>query len=208
MDDPIAQTDIAPRRQPAGKPRAVCAGVVAAGTLAMVAVTAGLLRLLGRRWWCKCGSLHLWIGNVWSGHNSQHLFDPYTFSHFQHGLLLYGALSFFTRKSICGAGFLAAILIECMWEVVENTSWLIEKYREATISLDYYGDSIVNSIADIAVCAAGYWFASCQPAAISCWAFAAVEVIMILWIRDSLILNALMLIFPTDAIKNWQLSGW
>lgn len=207
MDKSGANTEISPRRQSSGQPRPVCVGLLAAASLAIVAVAVGLLLLLGRRWWCQCGSLHLWIGNVWSGHNSQHLFDPYTFSHFQHGLLLYGALSFFKRKSIWGAGFLAAVLLESMWEVIENTSWIIEKYRETTISLDYYGDSIINSLADIAVCAVGYWFAATQPAVLSWWAFIAVETVMIVWIRDSLILNALMLILPVDAIKTWQLSG-
>lgn len=207
MVAPNPQSATTSHPQPAGRPRGVCAGIVAGGTLAIVVLAVGCLYLLGRRWWCKCGSLHLWIGNVWSGHNSQHLFDPYTFSHFQHGLLLYAALLYFTRKSICGAGFLAAMLIESMWEVAENTSWLIEKYRESTISLDYYGDSIVNSVADIATCAVGYWFASSQSAAVSVGAFVTVEALMVFWIRDSLILNALMLIFPSDAIRNWQLSG-
>jgi len=156
---------------------------------------------------CRCGYLKFWHGIVYSSENSQHLTDWYTFSHVLHGLGFYFLLWLALRRADVGLRFALAIALEAAWEVAENTSFIIDRYRAATISLDYYGDSIVNSIADIAAMAFGFWVAR----KVSVWAsiviFALVEVGLALTIRDSLLLNILMLIHPVEAVKRWQLGG-
>lgn len=176
-------------------------------SLIVVAVAAGILDVMGRTWWCECGGPSLWAGNIWSRHNSQHLFDPYTFSHVLHGLLFYALLVVMAPGWTPKTRAVLAMVIESAWEVLENTPWVIEKYRESTISLDYYGDSILNSVADIATCALGYGLAACLPVWLSVAGFAAVEALTMLWIRDGLLLNVLMLLYPIDAIKTWQMGG-
>ena len=175
-------------------------------SLVLVVTAVGILRMMGRTWWCQCETLHFWIGDNWSSHNSQHLLDPYTFSHFQHGLLLYGLLFMVAKKWNPAARMVVAIALESSWEVLENTSWIIEKYRESTMSLDYYGDSILNSVSDIASCALGFGFAGVLPAVVSVLDFVTVEVAMLVCVRDSLLLNMIMLFCPIDRIKDWQMS--
>ena len=102
---------------------------------------------------------------------------------------------------------MVAILVECGWEVVENTSWIINKYRESTLSLEYYGDSIVNSVADIGACALGYTVAATLPVMASVVGFVSIECVMLMLIRDSFLLNVIMLVYPLEAIKQWQLGG-
>lgn len=164
------------------------------------------LFLMGRVWWCQVGDLLPWSFNVNSSHNSQHLFDPYALSHFQHGIggfLLFGLLAKWlsetTRISIIA-------VLEAIWEVAENTPMIINRYREATISLDYYGDSILNSMSDYGVCLLGIWLARKIPWKIALLLFVILEITSILWIKDSLFLNIIMLIAPQDAIREWQAS--
>lgn len=181
-------------------------GRAALVSLVLVVTAVGILRMMGRTWWCKCETLHFWVGDNWSFHNSQHLLDPYTFSHFQHGLLLYGLLFMAAKKWNPAVWVVVAIALESSWEVLENTRWIIEKYRGSTISLDYYGDSILNSVSDIASCALGYGFAAALPAVVSVLGFLTVEVAMLVCVRDSLLLNVIMLFCPIERIKDWQMS--
>jgi hypothetical protein len=182
-----------------------CRAIVVSLIVVLMAVVA--LRVMGRRWWCKCVTPHVFVTGIWSAHNSQHLLDPYTFSHVQHGLLLYALFVVIAPR--CSQEFraVASISIECAWEVLENTNWVIERYRESTVALEYSGDSIVNSVADIAACALGYGMAVSVPVLAAVVCFAAIEGVMILWIRDSLLLNVLMLFHPIESIKHWQLDS-
>jgi hypothetical protein len=100
-----------------------------------------------------------------------------------------------------------AIALESAWEVLENTDWVIERYRETTMSLDYYGDSVLNSVADIGACAVGYGLAAWFPAWASAVSFGAIEMLTLVMIRDSMLLNVLMLVWPVEAIRNWQMAG-
>lgn len=166
------------------------------------------LRAMGRPWWCRAGDLALWSGDVWSRHNSQHLVDPYSFTHVLHGIALYGVLW------LCLRGFASpsaratlGVAVEIAWEIVENTDAMIERYRAATISLDYYGDSVANSLGDVVSFVVGYLAASVLPVWVSAVGFFVVDAILVLWIRDSLLLNILMLIHPIDAVKAWQLGS-
>ena len=171
-------------------------------------VAAGVaLVLMGQPLWCKVGDYSPWSWDIWTTHNSQHLLDPYTFTHLLHGLLefwLIGLVFFFLP---IGWRFFLAILIESIWEVAENSPAIIERFRTVTLSLDYFGDSVMNSLADIVACGIGFVIAFKLGFARSLVLFLATEAILIAWIRDSLVLNIIMLIYPIEALKAWQMGG-
>ncbi len=170
----------------------------------LLAGMAGVLWMMGRVPYCTCGSLKLWHGSAFSSENSQHLFDWYTPSHVIHGLLLYLATALLMPGRSLGARLVAALTVEAAWEIVENTDLVIERYRATTISLDYYGDSIVNSVADALAMMAGFGLASRLPVAASVTLGVVFEVFTGMMIRDNLTLNVLMLVYPMEAIKAWQ----
>lgn len=165
------------------------------------------LWLQGRVWWCQAGDIVPWSWAVNSTHNSQHFIDAYSFTHVLHGILEFWLIGLVFRRVPLAWRFVIALFIEASWEVVENTDYVINRYREATISLDYFGDSIINSIADIACCALGFTIGYKLKFWRSLALFVATEAILILTIRDSLIINLIMLIYPIDAIKAWQTGG-
>lgn len=173
-------------------------------TLGIILVTAAYLLWIGREPICKCGYVKLWHGEVVSAENSQHLSDWYTPSHIIHGFLFFGALWLVARRLSLGWRLAIATLVECAWEIVENSDAVIERYRSVTISLDYYGDSVLNVVADISAMILGFWLASKLPV----WATVALillfEAATILIIRDGLALNVLMLLYPLDWVAEWQ----
>src|SRR5688572_10043716 len=164
------------------------------------------LNLQGRVWWCEAGDYLPWSWEVLSRHNSQHLIDPYSFSHILHGILEFWLIGLVFHKLPLAWRFVLAIFIEASWEVLENTTYVINRYREATISLDYYGDSIFNSLFDIICCGLGFAIAYKIRFWWSLALFAFTELILLVWIRDSLLLNLLMLAWPLEAVKNWQMG--
>ena len=174
---------------------------------AIVPVTAAALFLLGRVWWCQAGDPWPWSWEVLSRHNSQHAIDPYSFTHILHGILEFWLIGLVFRKLPVAWRFLIAICIESSWEVIENTNYVINRYREATISLDYFGDSIINSVFDIFCCGVGFWIAYKLRFMWSVLLFVFAEMVLLFWIHDSLILNIVMLLFPMDAVKKWQMGG-
>lgn len=175
---------------------------------AIVIAATATLHLMGQPWWCAQGDLAPWATDINSPHNSQHLVDAYTFTHLLHGIALYAILWAVTGRELGQRRrFIIAMALEAAWEVFENTDLVIGRYREATISLDYFGDSVVNSLGDLAACAVGYGVAMALPAWASVAAFAGVEILLLLWIRDSLLLNIVMLVRPLEAIKAWQMGG-
>jgi hypothetical protein len=175
---------------------------------AIVVVMIVLLRLEGRVWWCERGEYwRLWIGNVWTPHCSQHLLDPYSITHISHGLIFYSVLAIFCRRLSIGWRLAIALGIAAGWEVLENSPMVIDRYRTATMSLDYLGDSIVKSLGDVGCCAAGFFIARALGLWKTAIVFLASEILLVILIRDSLILSTFMLIAPVDAIKHWQTAG-
>ena len=173
----------------------------------IVVAMAWILRGQGRIWWCKSGDLALYIHQAWnSSHTSQHLLDPYTFTHILHGVMFFWTTGLILSRVNIGWRFFIAILAEATWEVFENSSFIIEKYRENTASLDYFGDSIMNSVGDVLACAVGFWIAYKLGWWRSLIFFVFVEIALLLWIRDSLLLNIVMLVYPLDGIKHWQMG--
>ena len=169
-------------------------------------IAASIEHSMGRLAFCKCGMIRLWSGNIWSSQNSQQLIDPYSFTHVLHGVLWYALLWLVFRNRLpAGMRLLLAVVIESGWEILENSSFIIDRYRAGTISLDYYGDSIFNSMGDILSMALGFEFARRLPPRITFAGALAVDLFLLWWIRDDLTVNIIMLIHPIEAIKHWQL---
>ena len=173
-------------------------------TIGVILLTAAYLLWIGREPICKCGYVKLWHGEVVSAENSQHLSDWYTPSHIIHGFLFYGALWLVARRLSLGWRLAIATLVECAWEIIENSDAVIERYRTVTISLDYYGDSVINTVFDVFAMILGFWLAARLPV----WATVALIILFegatMLIIRDGLALNVLMLLYPLDWVASWQ----
>jgi hypothetical protein len=179
--------------------------VLAVSGLMVVAMAAALLAM-GHSWICACGTVKLFSGTT-GVDNSQHILDWYTPSHVVHGFLFYAAAWLVFRRWTVGARFLVALFVEIAWEIVEGTPFLQDRYRGATVAVDYLGDSIVNAGADVLAMVAGFWLAARLPVWASIAAVIAMEIAAAVVIRDNLVLNVLMLLWPIAAIKNWQAGG-
>lgn len=180
---------------------------VVLSVLALLACLAAVLFWMGREPFCKCGLIKLWHGVVMSSENSQHIMDWYTPSHVIHGFLFYGALAWLMPRTPLAVRLLLAMAIEASWEVFENTEFTINRYRSVTIALDYFGDSILNSVSDTAAMMLGFVLASRLPVVVTIATAAGFELFTGYAIRDNLTLNVIMLIHPIDAIKAWQGGG-
>ena len=179
----------------------------AVAAAALVAVAGAMELYMGRVPWCTCGYVKLWHGVVQSSENSQHLTDWYTPSHVIHGIGFYWLLWLIARRAPVGVRFVAAVLVEAAWEVTENTPMVIDRYRTATAALGYTGDSVINSLSDIAMMAVGFLAARKLPPWIAIALLVALELLPLAVIRDNLTLNVWMLLWPNQALAAWQAAG-
>jgi Protein of unknown function (DUF2585) len=170
----------------------------------IILLTAAYLLWIGREPICKCGYIKLWHGQVVSSENSQHISDWYTPSHVIHGFLFFGLLWLVARRLSLGWRLVIATIIEAAWEILENSDAVIERYRSVTISLDYYGDSVLNVVADILAMMLGFFLASRLPVWVTVLLIILFEAVTIWLIRDGLALNVLMLLYPLDWVAGWQ----
>ncbi len=172
--------------------------------LLIVAAAAALLLAMGRPPLCTCGTVDLWVNLGDSPKTSQMLADWYSPSHIIHGFLFYAFLWLVARRQPVERRFLIALVAEIAWEILENTDWAINRYREATIAIGYTGDSILNTLSDIGMMALGFWLARKLPAWLTIALAVALEAAALVAVRDNLTLNIWMFLFPTDVIRNWQ----
>ena len=180
---------------------------VICAAIAMLTLTAGVELWMGRSPLGPDGRFGFWEGNIWSSENSQRLADPYSFSHIVHGILFYAVLWLAARKLPVRHRLLMALAVEACWELLENSPFIINRYREATISLGYVGDSVLNSMSDILMMTLGFLFAWRMRIGISVLAVILMEAGCALWVRDNLTLNIIMLLHPVEAIRHWQMAG-
>ena len=179
----------------------------AIAAIAILAAAAAILLAMGRNAICACGAVDLWIGARDSPRTSQMLADWYSLSHVVHGLLFYAALWLVARRSPIGVRFLAALFVEAVWEVIENTPFVIDRYRETTAALGYTGDSVINSLSDITMMGLGFLAARKLPVWSSIVLLLVLEIVPLFVIRDNLALNILNLLAPVPAIAAWQAAG-
>jgi len=167
-----------------------------------------ILVLLGRRPFSESGRFLLWIGDHNSAETSQQCFDPYSITHALHGMILYGFFVLVSRRKwSLPLIFFITLCIEAAWEVAENSPFVINRYRNATMALGYTGDTMLNSVCDMISCALGCLLAWRLKWWLSIALAIGSEILLALIIRDNLTLNVIMLLFPIDAIKQWQLGG-
>jgi len=176
--------------------------------LVFLALQAIGLSAMGHPWICTCGFVKLWHGDVFSSQNSQQITDWYTFGHVNHGILFLGLSWLMARRASLAFHATVVGFTGLVWEVGENTNLVIERFRAVTMSLDYYGDSVLNSVWDSIFMMGGVMLAWRIPV----WASVAIvlgaEVLTTAVVRDGLALNTLMLLYPIEAIKDWQMAGW
>ncbi len=177
---------------------------------AAVFAGSGVLALwaMGRVWWCGQRDPRFFVAQVDSACNSQHVFDWYSFSHLLHGVIFFWVLWWLGKRwaTLKPWALPVAVLVETAWEVLENSPMVIDRYRQ-TMATGYEGDSIVNAVGDIAFCVAGFYVAQRIGFKASVALFVVLELVMLWFIRDNLTLNVVMLLYPFDFIRQWQMGG-
>jgi hypothetical protein len=177
------------------------------GVIGVLALTASIEFAMGRLPFGPDGRFGWWEGNIWSHEQSQRFADPYSFSHVVHGVMFYCLLWLLARKVPARYRFLLAVILEAGWEILENSPFIINRYRAVTIALGYVGDSLINSLSDILMMSLGFLFAMRVRVRTSVALVVLIEGGMLLWVRDNLSLNLIMLIHPIETVRTWQMNG-
>ncbi|EKF19753.1 DUF2585 family protein [Nitratireductor pacificus] len=175
--------------------------------LAILAVQAFFLKVMGQTTICDCGTVKLWYSDPSGPETSQHIGDWYTYSHVLHGLIFYALLWLVARRLPIGFRLALAVGLEAAWEMAENTPMVIDRYRQSALAEGYFGDSILNSLSDTLAMIAGFVLARVSPLWLSILLVVATEVFMAYMIRDNLTLNILQLVHPSEAVSRWQVGG-
>jgi len=175
--------------------------------LAIFIATATIELWLGRLPLGPDGRFGFLETDIWSSSQSQRVLDPYSFSHIIHGFVFYGLLHLVARKLPIGARLAGAVALEACWEILENSPLIIDRYRAVTIAQGYIGDSVLNSLSDIVMAATGFLLAWRLSFKASVAFIVATELVMLVLIRDNLTLNIVMLAYPIEAIRQWQMEG-
>lgn len=165
-----------------------------------------ILRSMGRIWQCECG-FGIWTSDAQGEATSQHFADPYWFTHILHGMIFYWLFGFWAKTSPVKRRFLCSLALEIGWEILENSPPVIERYRDATAALGYVGDSVLNAVGDVVACILGFWMAVKLPAKAVIALAVIEEIVLLIAIRDNLTLNVVMLLFPLESLKEWQLGA-
>ena len=170
----------------------------------LMLVQAVALHLMGRVWICSCGTVRLWVGDIWSSELSQQMFDVYTPSHVLHGMIFYGLLRLALPRTPVLLRLAIAVGLEAAWEIAENSPPVIEEYRKQATAAGYTGDSVLNSLMDTVSMMTGFAVARVLPwqasVALAIMAEAATGVL----VRDNLTLNILNFIHRFPVIDAWQ----
>lgn len=171
---------------------------------ALIASQGSVLFYLGQPVISRTGGMKLWCGDVLSRENSQHLTDWYTFTHIIHGIGYYWILGMVTPRASMPFRFIVAVAMEVLWEIIENTPMVINRYRRTALANGYSGDSIVNSISDTLAMLFGFYMSRALPSPIVIAYTVLSELFCAMKIRDNLTLNLIQLIHPVESISNWQ----
>jgi hypothetical protein len=178
--------------------------LVAAGFIALQGL---VLLAMGQPLICECGYVTFWSGSISGPENSQQLADWYTYTHIIHGIAFYLLLWLIAPATPIGLRFALAVGIEVGWEIFENTPFIINRYREAALAQGYFGDSVLNSVSDTLASVGGFVLARTMPVWTLSVLVIAAELFSAYMIRDNLVLNIIQLIYPSEAISNWQVAG-
>lgn len=171
-----------------------------------VLATLGWLAVNNQVWWSSANAA-IWSSEIWSRSNSQHPLDPYTLTHMMHGVLCFWITSLLAKKLPLSRQFFLAVLFACAWELLENSPLFIERFRVVTAASEYVGDALVNSMTDIAACSLGFYLASKCRYGVSIAIFCLIEIATAVWVRDNMALNVLMIVFPVDSVRSWQIGA-
>ncbi len=178
--------------------------LIVAGLMALQAAT---LHAFGQPPLCTCGTVKLWVGAVSGPENSQQITDWYSFSHIIHGMGFYVLLWLVAPRAPVMLRLAVAVGLEAGWEILENTPFIIERYRQQALAQGYVGDSILNSLSDTVAAIVGFLLARALPVRASIALVVALELFVGVMIRDNLTLNIIQLIHPVPAISAWQAGG-
>jgi hypothetical protein len=186
---------------------AVSSRIFALLVAAMLATQFLVLVLMGQPLSCECGHIDLWHASASGSETSQHFADWYSLTHVAHGFVFYFLIWLLAPKAPSAIIFVLALGFEAGWEILENTPLVIERYRQTALAAGYFGDSVVNSIGDTLAMILGFVVARKVPVWFSIVVLIGLELFLVFAIHDNLTLNIIQLVYPLDAISQWQANG-